>query len=328
MNILVTGSSGHLGEALCRVLAGSEHDVVGIDIKPSPFTTHVGSITDRTIVDGWFGNVDAVIHTATLHKPHVGTHSKQDFVATNVSGTLNLLESAVANGVKLFVFTSTTSTFGDAMKPVANRPAVWVDEQTRAIPKNIYGATKTAAEDLCQLFYRNHQLPCLILKTSRFFPEDDDDGRTRQLYSSDNSKANEMLHRRVDIQDAVDAHLLALRKAESIGFGKYIISATTPFAREQLVELNRDAVAVIRNIYPQFDSLYRAMGWKMFPQIARVYDNRKAREELGWNPKFDFAHVLRCLARQQDYRSELAIEIGKKGYHEQEFVDGPYPVGH
>ena len=43
--------------------------------------------------------VQAVFHTATLHKPHVATHSRQDFVATNITGTLNLLEEAVAAGV-------------------------------------------------------------------------------------------------------------------------------------------------------------------------------------------------------------------------------------
>ncbi|NIP22337.1 MAG: NAD(P)-dependent oxidoreductase, partial [Phycisphaerae bacterium] len=53
---------------------------------------------------------DAVIHTATLHKPHVGTHSRQEFVDTNISGTLNLLEEASASGCKAFIYTSTTST--------------------------------------------------------------------------------------------------------------------------------------------------------------------------------------------------------------------------
>jgi UDP-glucose 4-epimerase len=52
--------------------------------------------------------VQAVFHTATLHKPHIATHSRQDFVDTNVTGTLNLLEEAAAAGVASFVYTSTT----------------------------------------------------------------------------------------------------------------------------------------------------------------------------------------------------------------------------
>ena len=112
MRILVTGSSGHLGEALVRTLGETSHEVVGLDLMASPFTTIVGSITDRDFVRRCVQGVDAVIHTATLHKPHVATHARQDFVDTNITGTLNLLEEAVAAGVAAFIFTSTTSAFG------------------------------------------------------------------------------------------------------------------------------------------------------------------------------------------------------------------------
>src|SRR5664279_26912 len=101
MRILVTGSSGHLGEALMRTLRnaaheGGAHEAVGLDIKPAAFTDVVASIVDRASVRRCMHGVDAVLHAATLHKPHVGTHSRQDFVDTNVTGTLNLLEEARA----------------------------------------------------------------------------------------------------------------------------------------------------------------------------------------------------------------------------------------
>ena len=118
--------------------------------------------------------VQAVFHAATLHKPHVATHSRQDFVDTNITGTLNLLEEAATAGVESFVFTSTTSVFGDALVPPAGAPAAWVTEDVTPVPKNIYGVTKAAAEDLCQLFHRNQGLACIVLRTSRFFPEEDD----------------------------------------------------------------------------------------------------------------------------------------------------------
>ena len=102
--------------------------------------------------------VHTVLHAATLHKPHVATHSRQEFVDTNITGTLNLLEEAVAAGVQAFVFTSTTSVFGDALIPPAGAPAAWITEDVTPVPKNIYGVTKAAAEDLCQLFHRNHGL--------------------------------------------------------------------------------------------------------------------------------------------------------------------------
>src|SRR5262245_3299121 len=137
MKILVTGSTGHLGEALLRTLCKSNHEVVGLDIVTSPFTSTIGSITDRSCVRQCMRGVDAVLHTATLHKPHLVTHSKQDFVNTNITGTLNLLEEAVSAGVRSFVFTSTTSAFGGALAPPAGAPAAWVTEDVRPVPRNI-----------------------------------------------------------------------------------------------------------------------------------------------------------------------------------------------
>ncbi len=91
MRVLVTGSAGHLGEALVRTLRSTSYEVIGLDMVASPFTTNVGSIANRSDVKQCMQGVDAVLHTATLHKPHVVTHSWQDFVDTNITSTLNLL---------------------------------------------------------------------------------------------------------------------------------------------------------------------------------------------------------------------------------------------
>ena len=133
MKALVTGSAGHLGEGLVRALREFGHEVVGLDVLASPFTTHVDSIADRACVKRCMTGVDAVFHAATLHKPHVATHSRQDFVDTNITGTLNLLEEATAAGVNAFVFTSTTSVFGDALVPPAGAPAAWVTEDVAPV---------------------------------------------------------------------------------------------------------------------------------------------------------------------------------------------------
>src|SRR5262249_40521294 len=141
MKILVTGSAGHLGEALVRTLRNTGNEVVGLDILRSDFTDITGSIVDRDFVKACMRGVDAVLHAATLHKPHVGTHSRQSFVDTNITGTVNLLEEAVAAGVRAFVFTSTTSAFGRALTPPAGVPAAWITEEVAPVPRNIYGVT-------------------------------------------------------------------------------------------------------------------------------------------------------------------------------------------
>ncbi|MEP7342158.1 MAG: NAD(P)-dependent oxidoreductase [Acidobacteriota bacterium] len=326
MKILVTGSSGHLGEALVRTLRKTNHEVIGIDIVHSDFTNIVGSIADREQVERCMEGVEAVLHTATLHKPHVITHSRQNFVDTNITSTLNLLEEAALAGVGSFIFTSTTSAFGDALTPPADAPAAWITEDVTPIPKNIYGVTKTAAEDLCELFHRNQNLPCLVLRTSRFFPEEDDNKETRQAYEDGNVKANEFLYRRVDIEDVVSAHLLAIEKAPSIGFGRYIVSATTPFTPADLSDLRANAPLALKRRVPDYEAEYARRGWKMFPSIERVYVNDRARNDLGWQPRYDFEHVLNSLKAGDDPRSPLARAIGAKGYHASKFADGPYPV--
>jgi nucleoside-diphosphate-sugar epimerase len=301
MKILVTGSSGHLGEALVRTLRDRGNEVIGLDVKASAFTTKAGSVADRLCVRDCMAGVEAVFHAATLHKPHVETHSMQEFVDTNVSGTLALLEEAKTVGVKAFVFTSTTSLFGDALRPPAGTPAAWVTEDIRPIPKNIYGTTKTAAED-------------------------DDEKSKRENYGDSNAKANEFLFRRVELEDVVSAHMLAGNRAAELGFGRYIISATTPFLREDLLELNTNAPDVVRKRVPDYLDIYQERGWKMFDRIDRVYVNEAARKDLGWEPKYDFAHVLECLRADGFPRSPISKLVGSKGYHEQEFEDGPYPV--
>ena len=144
MRILITGSAGHLGEALMRTLRASGHDPIGIDIKASAFTTAVGSIADREFVRRCMLGVDAVIHAATLHKPHVATHTKQEFVDTNITGTLHLLEEAAAARVGAFVFTSSTSVFGHALTPPPGAPAAWITEDVVPLPKNIYQSSFSA----------------------------------------------------------------------------------------------------------------------------------------------------------------------------------------
>jgi UDP-glucose 4-epimerase len=326
VTVLVTGSSGHLGEALVRTLQAQGREAIGVDVIPSAFTQQVGSITDRAFVCRCMQGVTAVLHAATLHKPHVATHSRQDFVDVNVTGTLNLLEEAAAAGVTAFVYTSTTSVFGDALVPPPGEPAAWVTEEVIPVPKNIYGVTKAAAENLCQLFARNHSLAAIVLRTSRFFPEEDDNRAVREAYTDANLKANEFLHRRVDIEDVVSAHLLAIRHAPSGGFAKYIISATTPFSHDDMAELRGNAPQTVRRYVPAYEAEFARRGWTMISGIDRVYVNDKARAELGWQPRHDFPALMARLQADDDILSPLAREVGSKGYHDRTFRDGPYPV--
>jgi UDP-glucose 4-epimerase len=320
--VLVTGSSGHLGEALVRQLRADGEDVVGLDRVASPWTDVVASVTDRAAVRAALESCDAVVHAATLHKPHVGSHDQQAFVDTNVTGTLTVLEEAVAAGVSRVVYTSTTSAFGRALVPAPGEPAAWITEAVPPRVRNVYGATKTAAEDLCELAARDRGLPVVVLRTARFFPEGDDRDEVRTAYDDDNVKVNELLYRRVDLADVVSAHRAALRRAPELGFGRYVVSATTPFRPGDLAQLRTDAPAVVDRLFPDAAPLYERLGWRMFPGIDRVYVNDAARADLGWTPRYDYRTALDLLAQGRPPRSALATTVGAKGYHP--VATGPY----
>jgi nucleoside-diphosphate-sugar epimerase len=295
MRVLLTGSSGWLGRFLAPRLRELGHSVVGLDVAPGTDTQIVGSVADRAVVEAAFAEgVEAVIHAGALHKPDIVRYREQAFIDVNVTGTLNLLAAAKAAGHDRFVFTSTTSLMiSDAIRAEEGDVAVWLDESTGPLtPRNIYGVTKLAAEGLCRLYAREHGLPCVVLRTGRFFPEDDD---THEEPHGENLKAIELLHRRLTVEDAAEAHIAALQCAPALGFDTFILSAPTPFDRSEAAELKRDAAAVIARHYPEAPALFAARGWTLPVSLGRVYDAGHAERRLGFRCQTGFAEVLETL---------------------------------
>lgn len=300
MRILLTGSSGWLGRFLAPMLRVRGDVVIGLDVAPGADTDVIGSVADRGLVERVFAEhgIEAVIHGGALHKPDIARYPAQAFVDVNVSGTLNLLEAAAAAGHDRFVFTSTTSLMiSAAIRNELADHAVWLDETSGPLePRNIYGVTKLAAEQLCRLAHLESGLNCVVLRTSRFFPEEDD---THRALSGENMKANELLHRRLTVKDAARAHLAALDRAPQIGFGSFIVSAPTPFDRSECSELKRDALAVIARYFPDAAKLYAAKGWELPRSIGRVYDAALAGKLLGFRCETDFATLLDALRQEK-----------------------------
>lgn len=302
-NILVTGSSGWLGRFLVPRLHKAGYRVTGLDLVDGPSTSVVGSVVDRALIDQVFSDhsIEAVIHCAALHKPDISRYSAKAFVDVNVTGTLNLLEAAIAAGHDRFIFTSTTSLMisNEVRAGIDGgaQEAFWIDEEFGPIrPRNIYGVTKFAAENLCQLFANDHEIDIAILRTARFFPEEDD---TLRVPSGPNLKANEFLHRRLTVEDASEAHVMALEKIQGKGCRTFILSAPTPFCRQDVRSLALDAPEVITHYFPTAKALYDEMGWSLPRHIDRVYDSSRAQRELGFRPSVDFSTILETLAQGQ-----------------------------
>jgi len=306
MNVLVTGSSGWLGMYLVPRLKALGHRVVGIDPAAGPTTDVVGSIADRALVRKSLkdNEITAIVHAGALHKPHIESHGNQAFIDVNVTGTLNLLEEATAAGSKVdrFVFTSTTSLM--ISQEIRNarergaRAAHWIDEEmTPLLPRNIYGVSKLAAEHLCRMVAAASGLPTVILRTSRFFPEEDDMSH-KIVQSGPNTKANEFLFRRLTVEDAAEAHVVALDRAPQIGFDTFIVSALTPFERSDCEQLMEYAPVVVHHYFPRYREIYARRNWMMFDNIDRVYDSHKAMRRLGFVCRTGFGEVLERLDRE------------------------------
>jgi nucleoside-diphosphate-sugar epimerase len=271
-------------------------------VVPGDETSVLGSVADRTLIERAFEErgIEAVVHAGALHKPDIARFPAQAFIDTNVTGTLNLLEAAVRAGHDRFVFTSTTSLMiSQAIREERGAGAVWLDESAGPLePRNIYGLTKLAAEGLCRLFHVERGLNCIVLRTSRFFPEEDD--TPHGALSGPNMKANEFLHRRLTVEDAAAAHIAALESAPKLGFDTFIVSAQTPFAPADAAALKDDAARVIERYFPDAPGLYARRGWHLPATIGRVYDSSKAERVMGFRCETDFAKILDALRSGDD----------------------------
>ncbi|MGH8204478.1 MAG: NAD-dependent epimerase/dehydratase family protein [Steroidobacteraceae bacterium] len=277
MKVLVTGSSGKIGGAVAARLT-LRHPVTGVDLRPGPLTTEVADVRDTGRLVPLLAGVDAVVHTASLHVPDLAARSAAEFRETNVEATMRLLTAAGEAGVRRFVYTSTTSLYGDAMLPEAGE-AVWVTEELAPRPRDVYDETKLEAEAACAAAARAG-LSCVSVRMSRCFPEEP---RLLAVYR---------LHRGVDADDVAQAHELALT-ADVPAYDAFNVSAATPFRAADCRRLFEDAASVILERHPWAEAEFARRAWQLPLSIDRVYVVDKAIAGLGYRPQHDFAALFR-----------------------------------
>jgi len=281
MRVLVTGSSGRLGAVTVQHLRTHGHDVTGTDLIPAETTDALIDILNKDAVLAITQNIDAIIHTAAIHGKHYElNYPREAFIDVNIYGTLNLLNACIANGVQKMLYTSTTSIYGDAM--VDANQAVWVDEELPIKPRDIYDITKQTAEQLCKDFFYREPLQTSVYRVGRFLPE------------TDNLKLNHRLYRGLDERDGAEGLRLALEQTFS-AFEIFNITSSSPFKKDELIQLKQNPLETIRKHYPQAESIYQSKGWELPKSIDRVYVSNKAKRYFGYEPKFTFDYLLNNL---------------------------------
>ncbi|MET1056306.1 MAG: NAD(P)-dependent oxidoreductase [Pedobacter sp.] len=278
MKILVTGSSGKLGSVTVKLLNQMGHEAWGADLLSGAATHYLTDVKNKDQMFEITKGVDAVIHTAALHGKHMDLNfSREEFVDTNIMGTLNLLNACVANGVSKFLFTSSTSIYGRSL--VNTHQAVWVDENLEVQPRDIYDITKQACEELCRDFFDREQLQATVYRVGRFLPEPAD------------LMLNHRLYRGLDERDGAEALRLAVEH-DFEQFEIFNVSGGSAFGKEDLIELKEDAAKVIAKYFPEAPNLYKYKNWQLPACIDRVYCCDKAVEILNYQPKYTFRFLL------------------------------------
>lgn len=295
MKILLTGSSGRIGRAIFVRLC-AEHRIIGIDSAPSSTTQIVASIEDSALLRRALDGIDAVIHVAALHAPHVAFFDDARFEAINVRATKTLAALAVEAGVKTFIFTSTTALYGavDTALPGAR----WITEHTPPVPRTIYHHSKLRAEAALREIAESSTLAVNVIRMSRCFPE------PAPLMST------YRLHRGVDARDVADAHAKALL-LNAPGYRCFLVSGATPFLPEDAAALACNAAAVIELRCPELALAFQRRSWTLPQTIDRVYCPEHTIRALNWQPQYGYNEVL----AQLDRRSAEVLPVRSPSRH-------------
>lgn len=303
-NVLVTGGAGYIGSHACKALAKAGYTPVTFDNLTTGWQSAVkfgplvkGDLLDRAALDLAFAEYApvAVMHFAALSQVGEAMQVPGRYWHNNVTGSLNLIEAAVAAGCLDFVFSSTCATYGE-------HDNVVLDEATPQLPLNAYGASKRAIEDILRDFEAAHGLRHVIFRYFNVAGADPEgevgerhqpethlipiileaiDGQRPALTihgtdydTSDGTCIRDYVH----VSDLVDAHLLGLEWLKD-GMPSYVFNLGTGrgFTVREVIEASR---AVTKREVP-LSAGPRRVG----DATKLVSGSTRAETELGWVPR-------------------------------------------
>ena len=230
MKILITGGTGYIGYKLAMEAARRNYTVHILvrDLQSALLPVHPniikfkGDITDKGSVIAAMMNCDKVIHAAAIAK--LSAKDNNVFYSVNVEGTRNMLDAALALGVKKFVFTSSGAVIG----PSGKYPMTENDPRIAAF-ENDYEISKYWAEELVKEYCRRGLFAIIVAAPRVYGPGHECNGNTMNILlknilsmrlafvpSCDNVVANYAF-----VDDVVTGHFLAMEKG--LGGEKYIL---------------------------------------------------------------------------------------------------------
>lgn len=167
LRVVVTGGAGFIGSHLVEKLLASGAEVTVIDnflhgnkIEHLRGFTRLsicdGDVRDASFVSRALDSKDIVFHLAACVGVEETQMSPFEVLDVEIQGTLNVLNMAVKNGIKRFVFASSSEVYGDSLEPM--------EEEGPFSPKSTYAVAKLVGEEYCKAFYQKHTLEYVCLR--------------------------------------------------------------------------------------------------------------------------------------------------------------------
>ncbi len=295
MKILVTGGTGNLGRCVVSELLAEDHEITVLARHKKPpaderVTFVEADVTRIEEVISASKGMEAIVHLAGGHGevPHA-----PEVIELNAQGTFNVLEAAARNGIRKIVYASSDSALGFIFR---ERDFVLdylpVDEQHPLKPQDAYGLSKVMGEEACKSYTRRCGMQIISLRLCWIWPPHYYDDHAKIVEESIHtfpvpSKTESLNARRlwgyVDVRDAAHACILAL-EAKNVENEAFLITAENTFSPESSLEL-------IQRCYPEVKSVSRE--YFAGAEDRSLYDISKARKMLGYNPQYNWKHLVR-----------------------------------
>ncbi|MDO9543051.1 MAG: NAD(P)-dependent oxidoreductase [Kiritimatiellia bacterium] len=279
MKLLVTGGLGKIGDDVCLELAKS-HVVKIFDMGKGDGELECiqGDITSSEDMNSAIKDIDIVIHLVGIGwQPSV---TARHIMEVNVIGLLNVLEAAVANGVKRVCVASSIAAMGYSITQTIVPPPIYlpVDEKHPCRPDGMYGVSKLAGEDLCKRYTRRYGLSTICLRLASVLTGDGKLKKGSVNLAEDSNEGIKTLWSYVDARDVARAFELAVKK-EDIAHETFIISAKTHRSKLAWMDL-------VKTFFPETRTISNKDSFLLNGRNS-LFDTSRARAKLGFEPKFN-----------------------------------------
>jgi UDP-glucose 4-epimerase len=299
MKILITGINGFIGQHLTKELFSRGHEVIGLGRSKKCFSAKVfqyysGNILDKKFVARTMRDIEIVVHLAALTSHKEIVDDKFTTLETNFLGTKNILDAFVSSkSTKKFFYSSTGKVYGK----IQHLP---ISEDHKTNPMNLLGKSKCITEQLID-FYTSDKKEFITFRIFNIYgSRQKSNFLIPTILAQLNKKKTQIIlgdikakRDYVFIDDLVRAFVLAIEKKGQLGLSIYNICTGIGSSAEEIVKI----ISVIKGKRIQAISNLSLLRSDEMENEYGSYE--KAKNILGWEPKYSLQEGLRKLLLQQ-----------------------------